>query len=249
MSTSLQFYEVGGCVRDEILGIPSKDVDFSVVGASSFEAMVSELEAMGFAILTTKVETLTAVCRVPSSMPELLARTKVADFVMARKESSGSVGRMPDEIVPGTLRDDLARRDFTVNAIARNPKTGELIDPWGGQSDLEREGVLRFVGDPMQRITEDPLRIARGFRFLVTKGFDCAMETWDALNSAEAAALLSSEVDGKRVVSVERLQVEMDKMFMFDTNRALGLMADLEPRTRRALFPDGLRLSATMKQS
>ena len=249
MSTSptLTFFEVGGCIRDEILGIKSKDVDFTVVGAESFDGMVAELEAMGFEIMTTKLETLTAVCKVPATMPDLLARTRVADFVMARKESSASTGRMPDEIVPGTLEDDLARRDFTVNAIARDPFTGALIDPHGGVADLEDFGTLRFVGDPMKRIREDALRVARGFRFLVTKGFDCDDATWEALTSFEAADLLSAEIDGKRVISTERLQVEMDKMFLGNTTLALGILADAGDSTRRALFPKGLRLSATMK--
>jgi poly(A) polymerase len=247
-NSNLQFFECGGCIRDEFLGIPSKDVDFSVVGATSFDAMVAELDAMGFIILTTKAETLTAVCKVPTSMPELLERTKVADFVMARKESSASDGRMPDVIEPGTLLDDLSRRDFTVNAMARDPKTRELIDPFGGIVDLDNM-ILNFVGDPMLRIKEDPLRVARAFRFIVTKGFSPSHATWDAITSPEAARLIATKREsttGKLAVSTERLQVEMDKMD--STLRSLRFMAEAPEWTRSALFPVGLRLSATMKE-
>lgn len=247
--TDIQIFEVGGAVRDSILGLDSKDVDFTVVGPKSFDDMVSILTGLGFKVFKESPETLTAVAKVPDSMPELQARTKVADFVFARKESSASSGRMPDVIEPGSLFDDLSRRDFTVNAMARDPKTNEIIDPFGGQTDLQGSGNLRFVGDPMTRIKEDPLRIARGFRFLVMKGFDCEGNTWDALTSREAAGLLSSlrPTDGKRVVAVDRLRSEMDRMFMHDTISSLNLMAMLPPHTREALFPEGLRLKATME--
>lgn len=209
--------------------------------------MVAELEAMGFEVCTTKAETFTAVCKVPKTMPELLARTKVADFVMARKESSERVGRIPVSIEPGTLEDDLARRDFTVNAIARDPKSGKLIDPHGGLNDLRNEGLLRFVGDPFQRIEEDALRIVRAFRFLITKGFDCDEDTWAALTSNRAAELLDEVTpEGKRVIPVDRFKTEWDRTFLADTLGTLRLLSSVPDRTRTALFPDGLRLQSTM---
>lgn len=249
--STLTFFEVGGAIRDEMLGIRSKDVDFTVVGATSFDGMVAELEARGFVILKTTPETLTAVGRVPASMPDLLARTKVADFVMARRESSASDGRRPEMIEPGSLLDDLARRDFTVNAMARDPHTGEIIDPHGGQDDLASM-VLSFVGDPMTRIEEDPLRVARAFRFCVTKGFLPSHATWEAITSEEAATLVRTKrerTSDRLAVPTERLQVEMDKTFMGDTLRALRFIGEAPEWTRRALFPAGLRLSATMKQA
>lgn len=250
MNSHIEIFEVGGCVRDDLLGLRTKDIDFTVVGPESFAEMVALLEADGFIVVNTKEETQTAVCRVPDSKPELLARTKVADFVWARKESSERIGRIPVSIKPGTLEDDLARRDFTVNALARNPKTGEIIDLHGGRSDLE-QGLLRFVGDPFQRIEEDALRIARGFRFMVTKGLEPSIETWEALTSDRAVSLLSEkDAEGKRVISTERLQVEMDRMFLHDTWHSLRLVSNMGESMQHALFPQGfpqgLRLSATM---
>lgn len=242
----IKFFEVGGAVRDLLLGLRVKDVDFVVVGPDSFAEMVAILEADGFEILTTKTETFTAVCRVPASRPDLLERTKVADFVWARKESSERVGRVPVTIEPGTLETDIFRRDFTVNALARDPETREIIDLVGGRADLE-DGVLRFVGDPFQRIEEDALRVARGLRFMVTRGLEPTPETWAALTSDRAADLLDERIDDKRVISVERLQVELDKMFMADTIKALALFSIMSETMRRALLPKGLRLSATMR--
>lgn len=239
-------FEVGGCVRDEMLGIKSKDVDFTVVGPSSFPEMLSLLEAKGFEVFVSSPETFTVRAKVPDSLPALKDRTRVADFVLARRESSASTGRMPDEIEPGSLMDDLARRDFTVNAMARDPETGEIIDPFGGIRDLN-DMTLRFVGDPMKRIEEDPLRVVRGLRFVVTKGFHFAHETAVAITCEKATELLSGTVDGKRVVSLERIQGELDRMFASDTLGTLMLLKHLPFPLVEALFPNGIRLAATMK--
>lgn len=245
-NTKVQFWEVGGCVRDEILGLRTKDIDFSVVGPESFEQMQAILVAEGFKIHKVDEDKFTIVCGVPKSKPELLARTKDADFVWARKESSERVRRSPVWIKPGTLADDLARRDFTANAIARDPHTGDLIDPHGGIADIEAR-LLRFVGDPFQRIEEDALRIVRGFRFLIMKKFDAEPETWAALTSDRAADLLDErDEDGKRVISVDRFQKEWERTFLFDTLGTLRLLSEVPERTREALFPEGLRLTATM---
>jgi len=122
-----QKFEVGGCLRDEFKGIPSKDVDFAVE-APSFEAMRDELIEDGFEIFEERPEFFTIRAKVPKGNP-LEDRTRVADFVMCRKDGPSSDGRRPDFVEPGTIFDDLARRDFTVNAIARNAITGEIIDP------------------------------------------------------------------------------------------------------------------------
>lgn len=163
----------------------------------------------------------------------------VADFVLARKDGPSSDGRRPDWVIPGTLDDDLARRDFTVNAIAR-AVDGTLIDPFNGQDDI-KFGTLRFVGDAGQRISEDGLRVMRAFRFVVTKGFVFAPGMVDVLTTGFAAEML-----GK--VSVERIREELIKMFKFDTLASLQLLGSLPVHTRQAIFRDGLRLDATLAQ-
>lgn len=232
----LTFFEVGGCVRDEMLGLPVKDVDFSVE-AESFDAMRDGLNAMGFRIFQERPEFLTIRAGVPKDSP-LRDRTKDADFVMCRADGPTADGRRPEFVTPGTIFDDLARRDFTVNAMART-EDGTLVDPFDGQADLTN-GVLRFVGDPMTRVMEDGLRVLRGFRFMVTKGFAAEAATWRTLVSPEAAEML-------RCVSVERVREELSKMFEADTLESMGLLTALPEATTDAMFRDGLKLAPTLK--
>jgi tRNA nucleotidyltransferase (CCA-adding enzyme) len=244
--TTFQFYEVGGCVRDSLLGLSSKDVDFSVVapeGAfstadSAFLAMEAQLTEQGFQVFESRREFLTIRARVPKGHA-LESRTAVADFVLARRDGPYSDGRRPDWVAPGTLADDLARRDFSVNALARGVD-GTLIDLFGGVEDLSAS-LLRFVGDPTNRIAEDGLRVVRGFRFYITKGLDIEAETWKALISEFAAEKLSK-------VSVERVREELNKMFRANTLHSLRLLGELPQHTQEAIFRDGLRLDATMAQ-
>ena len=252
--TTFQFYEVGGCVRDALLGLQSKDVDFSVVARegmfsdaeSAFYALEAFLVSEGFSIFGNELphqkelslRTLTLRARVPKGH-DLEARTTVADFVLARRDGPYSDGRRPDWVAPGTLADDLARRDFTINSLARSTD-GTLIDLFGGVDDLDA-GLLRFVGQPKVRIAEDGLRVARGLRFHVTKGFDVEAETWNALISEFAAEMLSK-------VSVERVREELNKMFRSNTLHSLRILGELPHHTQEAIFRDGLRLDATMAQ-
>lgn len=233
----MKLYEVGGCVRDELLGMPTKDVDFVCI-AESYAAMKQQLVNDGFVIYVEKPEMVTIRCSVPPKHP-LRVRAKDADFVLARKDAPTGDGRRPDYVEPGTLADDLARRDFTVNAIAKDPLTGEIIDFHNGLADLKAK-TIRFVGDPAQRIREDGLRVLRGFRFSITKGFSFELQTEIALYSEEAAEMLGC-------VSVERVREELEKMFMHDSLKALNLLASLPERTQRMIFRESLRLSATMR--
>lgn len=244
MAERFTFFEVGGAVRDAFLGVDSKDVDFTVVATGfdtvddAFTAFLAHLDAEGFRVFESRPAFLTVRARVPEGHP-LAARTDVADFVMARRDGVSSDGRRPDFVEAGSLADDLARRDFTVNAMAMTVD-GALVDPHGGKDDL-RAMTLRFVGDPMDRVREDGLRVLRAFRFMVTKGFTPTADTMAVLVSEEAAAMLGR-------VSAERVRDEVDKMFTVDTLGTLALMADLPAHTREAMFRDGVRLAATMKK-
>lgn len=214
-------FEVGGCLRDELMGKSTKDIDF-VVLAESFAAMEDMLVEEGFHVHTRKPEFATIRCGVPKGHP-LRARTKDADFVLARKDAPSSDGRHPDFVEAGTLEDDLARRDFTMNAIARDPLTGEFIDPHGGVRDISIM-KLRFVGDPIQRITEDGLRVLRGFRFVVTKGVTPTVETHQALVSDTAIEMLA-----RPSMAGERFEEEIAKMISFDHNEAVHILNFVMP--------------------
>lgn len=234
----IRIYEVGGCVRDDLMGIPTKDVDYVVI-ATSFEAMKQYIEDQGFKIFLAKPEYGTIRAAIPEGHT-LRQRCKEADFVLARKDGPSTDGRRPDYVEPGTLFDDLARRDFTVNAIAKDPFTGEYIDPHGGMDDIfARE--LNFVGDPMQRIKEDGLRVLRALRFAVTKGFDFGGPTEEALFTLDTAEMLKS-------VSVERVREELEKMFKHDTLATLKYLKTFPWITDVIFRMPGLRLSATLKQ-
>lgn len=235
----MEFFEVGGCVRDSLMGVDSKDVDFVVV-APSFEEMRERIVGEGFKIFLDTPEFFTIRAGVPEGHA-LRARTRDADFVWARKDSATSDGRRPDFVLPGTLLDDLERRDFTMNAIARDPFSGKLIDPFGGELDIANS-VIRFVGRPQDRIREDGLRVMRGFRFMITKDM-----VLDGLAAEAMHSDLAVEMLGK--VSVERIQVELDKMLNADMERTMDLLVrDMRRDMRRMIFRDRLRLTTTMKK-
>ena len=246
----MQMFEVGGCVRDEILGVPSKDIDFTVVldghdldaidEFGPFGAMVHNLERMGFKIFLETPEYLTVRAQFPkgSMVWGSAVRTLTADFVLARKESGYTDGRRPDVVEPGTLEDDLARRDFTMNAIAKDAQ-GNFIDPYNGQRDIEMK-VIRCVGEPFERFQEDALRAVRALRFSVTKGFEIMPSVAFAM---ESAAVLDSLIFK---ISDERIKDELSKMFRLDTLASLKAL-NTYPRLTEALFDGTVSLDATMK--
>lgn len=235
---TVKVYEVGGCVRDDLLGVPVNDVDFVGV-APSFNHLRHYVEhVMGLPIIegTVKEQYATFKARVPKGH-KLRERCTSADFVLARIDGPSSDGRRPDYVKPGTLEDDLKRRDFTVNAMARDSETGELVDLFGGQQDLE-DKVLRFVGNARLRVQEDGLRVLRALRFSVTKGFRLR-DMFEVLDADFALEALRS-------VSRERMREELEKMFKHDTLASLELLQQF-PKLLPVLFKDGLRLSATLK--
>jgi tRNA nucleotidyltransferase (CCA-adding enzyme) len=241
-----QFAEVGGAVRDKFLGVDSKDVDFVAIprnlefhrsAEDAFNNLVRHLKWCGFKVFLETPEFFTVRAQVPEGHP-LKQRTNVADFVLARKDGPSSDGRRPDFVLPGTLMDDLQRRDFTVNAMAI--LDDELIDPFGGREDLEKN-LLRFVGNPTERIAEDGLRVMRALRFAATKNFDIDADTWDAINNDFAAEMLMK-------VSVERIREELERMFLADTLWSLRVLNDINIEVQDAIFRDGLRLMPTLKK-
>lgn len=236
-SNTVRMFEVGGCVRDELLGLTSKDVDF-VCEAPSFEAMEQHLIDLKLKIFLSKPQFATIRCGVPKRHI-LRDRCKDADFVLARKDGPTLDGRRPEFVEEGTLADDLARRDFTINALARCPDSGQVIDHHGGLEDLQNR-ILRFVGDPVERIKEDGLRVLRGFRFAVTKDLTFDPLTRAALHSEVAVDMLGC-------VSLERVREELEKMFSHSTTDSLDLIAGWSPTLRGAIFRPPLRLSATMR--
>jgi tRNA nucleotidyltransferase (CCA-adding enzyme) len=223
----LKLFVTGGTLRDRLLGLKPKDMDYSVE-APSYAAMVEQFEAMGGHVWQLRPEFLTVRGKLPG--------VGDADFVMCRKEGFYSDGRHPDSVEPGTVLDDLARRDFTVNAMAQ-ADGGPLLDPFDGQGDL-KAGLLRCVGDPVHRFSEDSLRMVRALRFTVTRGF--------TLHPTVAAALTHQTLlDGLDNCAVERVREEMFKAFACDTLATLRLLERF-PRLRDKVFSRGLKLTPTL---
>jgi tRNA nucleotidyltransferase/poly(A) polymerase len=241
----MEFFEVGGCVRDELLGVNSKDIDFTVVlddddilfgqavGWTPFEVMRFNLEATkGFKIFVETPEFLTIRAKFPKGHKH---SGLTADFVLARKESNYTDGRRPDKVEAGTLLDDLKRRDFTMNAIAKDGN-GNLIDPFNGVRDIE-DRIIRAVGSPHKRFEEDALRIVRALRFKVTKGFDIDSKTEDAMWG------LRSTVAN---VSAERVREELTKMFNADPMATIQTLREMDMLP--VIFGMGINFQPTMKQ-
>lgn len=228
---------VGGFVRDQLLGVPSKDVDFAVE-APSFDAMVDGLVGEGFEVFLSSPEYFTARARFPEGTTGEYEKL-TADFVLCRKDGAYSDGRRPDSVEPGTLFDDLARRDFTVNAMAR-AEDGSLVDPFSGQEDLAAR-VLRCVGSADERIAEDYLRALRAVRFSITKGFGFEPRLLEILATREVAEGLSE-------VSVERRREELFKAFSFDTVKTFRLLELLGSDFLDACLAGGVKLLPSLKK-
>jgi tRNA nucleotidyltransferase (CCA-adding enzyme) len=208
-------YLVGGGVRDRLLGFPVKDTDMLVTGVG-FDDLVAGLN--GFARVDV-VGASFGVLKVSSASDTI-------DVALPRTEQSTGVGHKDFEVTFDPhlgVESDLARRDFTVNAIALHLPDGAIIDPFGGQRDLEQR-VLRAVGDPHERFKEDPLRMLRAARFVARLDFKLSPETFRAMRL---------EADLIRSVAPERVQTEL-----------LGLLeashADGVHRALRALRDSGL---------
>jgi len=174
----MKTYLVGGAVRDSLLGQQPGDRDWVVVGATQ-----TEMESLGFKAVGKDFP----VFLHPDSGEEYaLARTE-------RKSGRGYRGFVVDADPSVTLEEDLQRRDFTINAIARDEETGELVDPWGGVRDIEQR-VLRHVGPAF---VEDPLRVLRAARFMARfapLGFTLAPETAALMRQMAASGELDALV-------------------------------------------------------
>ena len=203
-------YVVGGCVRDSLLGLTPHDWDLCT---SALPQQVMELFGAQRCI-PTGLQHGTVTVKQSGALYEITT---------FRTEGTYTDGRHPDEVhfVPD-VREDLARRDLTINAMAYNEKEG-LVDPFGGQADLQ-SGIVRAVGVPRQRFTEDALRILRLYRFAARFGFAIDPPT------AQAAQELCAHLD---CVSVERIEEELAKLLS-----APAPAAYLDKKILGVVFPE-----------
>jgi tRNA nucleotidyltransferase (CCA-adding enzyme) len=227
----VKIYQVGGSVRDHVLGQKSKDIDYAVV-ATCWDEMREYILSKGKIYLETP-QYFTIRAHVEGLGD--------ADFVLCRKDGEYRDGRHPDSVEVGTLWDDLARRDFTMNAIAVDVDTNKMIDPYGGVTDIKCR-IIRCVRNPFDRFSEDALRILRALRFSITKDMTIDASIESTFGDVRLLELLENSV------SWDRKKDELHKMFKADTQRTL-LLLKRYPAIENLLFSDKtLWLEPTLKE-
>lgn len=180
----MKIYQVGGAVRDKLLGKPVKDRDWVVVGSSPEEMISLGYKPVG------------------RDFPVFLHPETHEEFALARterKQGKGYKGFTFHTSPDITLEDDLVRRDLTINAIAED-EAGNLIDPFGGEQDL-KDGILRHISSAF---AEDPLRVLRVARFAARYGFKIADETMGMMKEISVSGELEALV-------AERIWTEMER--------------------------------------
>ena len=202
----VECYVVGGFVRDIFLERPSNDIDVVVVGSGIAVAEELKRQLGRKAHLSVFRNFGTAQVKY-TRKEEGGGRNEIeVEFVGARKESYSHDSRKPI-VEDGTLEDDQNRRDFTINAMAiclNSKRFGELVDPFNGIADLE-DGIIATPLDPEITFSDDPLRMMRCIRFATQLNFKIEDETFDALQRM---------ADRIRIVSGERIEVELNKIMM-----------------------------------
>ena len=242
-----KIFKVGGSVRDKLLGVHSKDIDFTFVldeldktVEEGFQEMTEWMTGEGFEIFLSTPDCFTIRAKFPKGSEN---EKLVADFVMARKEIGYIEGTRKPILVLGTLEDDLIRRDFTLNAMAED-EDGNLIDLFGGKEDLERR-LLRTPLPAKQTMMDDPLRIMRALRFKITKGFSIADDIWLAMMQPDILDKL------RTTVSPERIREELLKMMKHNTPETIRLLNLVDTRSIPGfidlVFERGLWLKPTFE--
>lgn len=210
----MQVYMVGGAVRDQLLGLPVQDRDFVVVGSTP-EAMIAD----GFK-------------PVGKDFPVFLHPQTHAEYALARTErktAKGYKGFAVHAAPDVTLEQDLARRDFTINAMAQ-ASDGRLIDPYHGAQDIQQQ-VLRHVSDAF---VEDPVRILRAARFLARfTHFNVATETMQLMKTMVAQGEVDALVPERVWQELSKGLMEDQPSRMFEMLRACGALKKILPELDR----------------
>lgn len=195
-------WPVGGCVRDMLLGRTPGD----------FDVTTDALPEVVLGLFDHTVPT-----GVKHGTVTVLLDGEGVEVTTLRAEEGYSDARHPDGVRFGvSLEEDLARRDFTINAMALG-RDGQVIDPFGGRADL-RAGLVRCVGDPHRRFEEDALRMLRGLRFVAQLGFELEKETQKAI--CDCACKVEN-------LAVERVRVEVEKTLLSPRPEGVARLFDM----------------------
>ena len=213
-------YPVGGCVRDTLMGQAPHDWDVAVTTVP--EVTVSLCKAAGYRTVPTGIKhgTVSVLLPLSGDPTDRDGPYELIECTTCRTEGDYTDGRHPDAVAfTGLIEDDLSRRDFTVNAMAftREGDSLSVLDLFGGEADLQH-GIIRAVGDPDTRFTEDALRLMRGVRFAVKLGFTIEENTY--------AAMLR-RAEGLSRISRERISEEFQKILTSpEPERGITLLAE-----------------------
>ena len=211
----------GGCVRDRLLDRDPKDYD---VATSAKPDEVEETFPQARDTYTVPVGAAFGVICVVD--PKTKLQVEVATF---RSDGAYLDGRRPVNVTFSTPEEDAQRRDFTINGLFLNPETEEVTDYVDGRKDLDA-GIVRAIGNPQARFTEDKLRLLRAVRFTATLGFKLEEKTRSAIGQMPEAL---------RMVSAERITGELEKMLL-DVSRAQGLQLLHDVGLLPMLFPESM---------
>jgi poly(A) polymerase len=221
---SLPAYLVGGFVRDKIIGRETKDADIVCVGdaihlakavAKRFNPVphVNYFKNFGTAHIKVNFSKKHA-----DPVAEGMEETFDIEFVGARKESYSYHSRNP-EVTPGTLENDIERRDFTINAIAislNKEDYGKMYDPFNGSADIQRR-LIKTPQDPLQTFSDDPLRMMRAIRFASQLGFEIEEKTFQAIkDNAYRINIITQERitdELNKIIVTERPSIGFDLLY------------------------------------
>ena len=210
----MQIYQVGGAVRDSLLGLPVKDRDYVVVGATPDQMVAAGYRPVG------------------KDFPVFLHPHTQQEYALARTERKTAKGYKGFSVYADpqvTLEEDLARRDFTINAIAQ-AEDGSLIDPFHGQADIQKK-TLRHV---TEAFSEDPVRILRAGRFLARfTNFSVAPETLALMRSMVAAGEVDELVPERVWQEIAKGLMEKQPSRMFEMLRECGALQVILPELNR----------------
>lgn len=255
MKNNYKIYKVGGCVRDHLLGVKAKDIDYAFEFSDDFlskfktispdmfyDRMNEILHSEGFEIFLETPSCFTTRARFPQGHE---FEGEVADFVMCRKEEYLDANSRVPTVSMGSLLDDLSRRDFTINTIAMD-EDGNIIDPFNGIQDIKQR-TLRCPIDVTQSFNDDPLRMLRALRFSITKKFFMSHEVERVIKEDLEMWEKFSEV-----VSSERVREELTKMMKFDSITTMSLLVHFDKTSPisilKRIFRDEMWLMPTTKK-
>jgi poly(A) polymerase len=213
---SFQAYLAGGCVRDLLLQREPADYD---IATSAMPTQVMEIFPDTYAVGAQFGVVLVPLPEEPYAKKDntVLPKSRAVEVATFRSDLGYSDGRRPDEVrFSQDPRQDVARRDFTINGMMLDPVSGEVLDFVGGRKDLEA-GIIRAIGDPVRRFAEDKLRMLRAVRFAARFEYEIEIETLAAIQQ------LACEI---QVVSRERIRDELTKMLTEDHARRAFLLLD-----------------------